>query len=458
MPSAPPIGLPSAPPIRPDEQEWHRLHPLSAVVRASRTAWVVVLGLVLDFSSRSRNVHTDVITGIILIVIVAGLGVISWAVTQWRIEGDVLRIDSGLIRRDSERLPLSQIQAVDLVAPGMARALGLAELRVRMAGNAQKAGRLSYLPVADAEQLRARFMALAHGVHEDTPPPPETPLLQVRTGALVASLILGPSGAVIALLVIAVVVLVTVAPSAIGAVFAAGGAGIIGLLTSMWRRFNSGYRLTVAEAADGLRMRSGLVQTTAETIPFGRIQAVRLAEPLLWRPFGWCRVMVDVAGRQRQGRENQSEGHSLRHVLPVGTAEEAAWLLHRLVPDAPTDRHPAPPRVRWKSPLRYHHLGWAANERCAVTTSGRVRRVTDWVPLAKVQSIRRVDGPLQRALNLASIHLDTAGRGIDATIRDRDAGECDEIMRRLPDACRSARRADAAAPRRVRRRRRSAPE
>ncbi|HLI01473.1 MAG TPA: hypothetical protein VKV06_11875, partial [Acidimicrobiales bacterium] len=65
---------------------------------------------------------------------------------------------------------------------------------------------------------------------------------------------------------------------------------------------------------------------------------------------------------------------------------------------------------------------------------------------------------VQRALNVASIHLDTAGRGIDATIRDRDAGECDDIMRWLPDACRSARRADAAAaPRRARRRRRSAP-
>jgi putative membrane protein len=80
-----------------------------------------------------------------------------------------------------------------------------------------------------------------------------------------------------------------------------------------------------------------------------------------------------------------------------------------------------------------------------VTTTGRVRRVTDWVPLAKVQSIRRVDGPIQRRLGLASIHLDTAGRSVHAVLRDRDRAEADRLMADLPDRCRAARRLAGAA-------------
>ena len=75
----------------------------------------------------------------------------------------------------------------------------------------------------------------------------------------------------------------------------------------VWRRFNSEYGTVVAAAPDGLRLRSGLVQTAAETIRPGRVQAVRLVEPLVWRAFGWCRLEVDVAGAQ-QRRENRSEG------------------------------------------------------------------------------------------------------------------------------------------------------
>ena len=105
---------------------------------------------------------------------------------------------------------------------------------------------------------------------------------------------------------------------------------------------------------------------------------------------------------------------------------------------------PPPRRARWKSPLRYRYLSWGGDRTYAVTTSGRVRRVTDWVPLAKVQSIRRVEGPVQRRLRLATVHLDTAGRNIHAALRDRDRGECARLMATLPGTCRAARAAAAA--------------
>ena len=212
-------------------------------------------------------------------------------------------------------------------------------------------------------------------------------------------------------------------------------------MASVFRRLNSDYHLTVAEAPDGLRLRSGLFQTAAETIPRGRVQGVRMIEPWLWRPFGWCRLVVDVAGKQRAGRESRSIAETLRTVLPVGSKEQAAWLLERILPGVPVDRSRPPARARWKSPLRYRYLSWGGDRSYAVTTSGRVRRVTDWVPLAKVQSIRQVEGPLQRRLRLATVHLDTAGRNIHAALRDRDRDECDRLLATLPALCRAARAA-----------------
>ena len=82
-------------------------------------------------------------------------------------------MDSGLIRRTSERFPLSQIQAIDTVRPGLARVFDLAELRIRLASGSGKAGRLAYLTNAEAETLRARLLALSHGIAEHTPAAPE---------------------------------------------------------------------------------------------------------------------------------------------------------------------------------------------------------------------------------------------------------------------------------------------
>ena len=117
------------------------------------------------------------------------------------------------------------------------------------------------------------------------------------------------------------------------------------MLTVVWRRFNNAYRLTVAESPDGLRLRGGLVALTAETIRPGRVQAVRMIEPLLWRPFGWCRLEVDVAGKQKREGEGAVEGKQLRAVLPVGSRALALELLARILPGTP-DRAPAPAAPR----------------------------------------------------------------------------------------------------------------
>jgi len=374
-------------------------------------------------------------------------------VTRWRIEDDDLRIETGLLRRQSLRFPLAQVQAIDVVRPGLARLFRVAELRLRMAGASGGTARLAYVAEHEVEPLRDQLLALARGARHDEaapesalelerPVPEEHVLTTVRTGQLAASIVLENWWLV--LILAGLVAGFAVSPhTAARALRGAGFVWAISMATFIWRRFNQQYRLTVAEGPDGLHLRGGLVALTAEVIRPGRVQAVRLVEPFLWRPLGWCRVEVDVAGGQRKKGEGEAQRGQLRTLVPVASRPLALGLIDRLVPDRPPELSPPPRRVFWKSPLRYRTLSWGRTESCVATTSGRLRRVASWVPLEKVQSLRHVQGPLQQRLRLASVHVDTAGKGVHATLRDRDAAEARRALAELTDLARAARRRPA---------------
>jgi putative membrane protein len=357
-----------------------------------------------------------------------------------------------LLRRQSLRFPLAQVQAIDVVRPGLARLFRVAELRLRMAGSSGGTARLAYVAEHEVEPLRDQLLALARGAHHDEAPaaelerplPEEHVLATVGTGPLVASILLENWWLV--LILIGLLVGLGISPHTVAGLLVGGGfVWALSTVTFVWRRFNQQYRLTVAEGPDGLHLRGGLVALTAEVIRPGRVQAVRLVEPALWRPLGWCRVEVDIAGRQRRKGEGEAQRGQLHALIPVGTRSLGVELVDRLLPDRPRELSPPPRRVFWKSPFRYRALSWGRSETCVATTTGRLRRVTNWVPLEKVQSLRHVQGPVQRRLGLASIHVDTAGRTVHATLRDRDTAEATRALAELTDLARAARRRPALA-------------
>jgi putative membrane protein len=423
-----------------EREGWRRLHPVSPVVRAGRATiaiFIVLVPTVLGGGDLSGAYIQFGIVGVL-----AALGFVSWLVTRWRIDGDDLRIETGVLRRQSLRFPLAQVQAIDVVRPGLARIFRVAELRLRMGGAAGATARLAYLNEREVEPLRARLLALAHGGETATPPdeaPVERVLTSVPTTRLVASILISDVGIFAEAVAIGFAVAVVVSPRTAAGVASAGAAELLLVVTLVWRRFNQEYRLTVASAEDGLRVRGGLVALAAETIRPGRVQAVRMVEPLLWRRLGWCRLEVDLAGRQRRKGEAESAGRQLRVLLPVGSRDLALELLGHVVPSAPAPTLRAPRRALWKSPLRWRFLAWGRSERAVVTQTGRIRRVTVWIPLEKVQSFRRVEGPAQRRLRLATVHLDAAGRALHATLRDRDRSEADAAFEELVGLARAAR-------------------
>jgi putative membrane protein len=427
------------------------LHPLSPVVRGGR-ATIAIFILFIPIALGADRLSNATPQLLILGVLVLG-GLVSWLVTRWRIEDDDLRIETGLLRRQSLRFPLAQVQAIDVVRPGLARVFRVAELRLRRAGASGGTARLAYVAEHEVEPLRDQLLALARGArHEEAVPEPVTELEQpgpeehvltsVRTGQLAASIVLENWWLV--LILAGLVAGFAISPHTASRILrGVGFIWVLSMVTFIWRRFNQQYRLTVAEGPHGLHLRGGLVALTAEIIRPGRVQAVRLVEPFLWRPLGWCRVEVDVAGRQRRKGEGEAQRGQLRTLVPVASRRLGLELIDRLVPDRPRELSPPPRRVFWKSPLRYRTLSWGRSESCVATTSGRLRRVASWVPLEKVQSLRHVQGPLQRRLQLASVHVDTAGKGVHATLRDRDAAEATRALAELTDLARAARRRPA---------------
>jgi putative membrane protein len=418
--------------------EWARLHPLSPVVRAGRG----LVGVAAVVALNNANNHQPPWVDLGIVLLVALIGLVSWLVTRWRIHGGELQIDTGLLRRQSVRVPLTRLQGVDVVRPLLARMVGVAEVRLVLAGHDSGRARLAYLGEERAVKVRAQLLALAHGLADDTPEPAERPVLSVDAPRIVAANLLRLRFVIGIGLVVALIVLTVVRPDQARATFGAVLPILAATLLVTGRQISSEWGFGVAEAPDGLRIRGGLLQTRAETIPYGRVQAVRWVEPLWWRPFGWVRLEVDVARRRDRDSAERESGSASRALLPVGSREEARWLLGRVLPgsvaELPTSRQ-APSRARWRAPLSRQYLRCSGDAAYLIATTGRVRPSTVVVPLEKVQSVRWSQGPVSRRLKLASVAVDTAGHRFTGEARFRDEREAQAILTSLPDQARAAR-------------------
>jgi len=330
-----------------------------------------------------------------------------------------------------------------VVRPVVARVLGVAELRLEVVGGGSSEAPLAYLGDADAQRLRQEMLARAAGRGAPADEPDDDRVLVVvPTPTLIASVVLGTPAVLLAALVplaltAAVVDLSAALPMAL-AVFSIYAS----VLTVSARRILNEYGFTVAESTDGLRLRHGLLDTRAQTIPPGRVQAIRILEPLLWRPWGWVRVEVDVAGYGRERRESESATSALLPVAPRALAEAVVGRV--LGGGLPVAVAPVPERARWRAPLSRPRLRAGVDDRHLVTTSGVLTTTTEVVPLAKVQSLRLTSGPWQQRLRLATLHADTAGRRLPgAKAHHRDADEAQALLVELSRRTRLARRAAA---------------
>ncbi|KMS79794.1 PH domain-containing protein [Streptomyces leeuwenhoekii] len=416
-----------------------RLHPVTPF----RRAWAPVAVLVgwaahdLDGAQRqlSRLTTTTLLAGLAVLLPAAALyGFLTWWYTRFAVTDAELRIRTGLLFRRTAHIRLERVQAIDVTQPLLARVAGVAKLRIDVIGTDKK-DELAFLGAGEARALRAELLARAAGFAPETAhevgEAPSTRLLRVPPGVLAVSLLL--TGATWGTLAAAVAVpavlwvlthnLWTVLATALPLAGAAGARSV--------GRFVADYDWTVAQSPDGLRLDHGLLDRAHETVPPGRVQTVRIVEPLLWRGRGWVRVELDVAGSSNSV------------LLPVAPREAAVSVIARVlpgvaVPPGATLSRP-PRRAGWCRPLWWRGHGLAVTDAVFAARHGLLRRSLALVPHAKVQSVRLTQGPWQRARRLADVRVDT-GANKTVTARLRDAGEAAELLRAQAERSRTGRR------------------
>ena len=386
------------------------------IVRLDLPGWILTLSIV---------------GGILLLAIVgAGYSALAWRKTRYRIDAEAVHVEHGILWRQQRRAQLDRLQAVDVVRPLLGRLFGLAELRLEVAGGSGSKVSLAYLKEEEAQRVRNALLAASAGVvvaeGEDAPEAPQREVVEVPPTRLLLSTL--RSGLTIWM----VLVLVGLG---VGCWFAqsltplfGSFAAVLGVVSTVWQRFSRGFNFTVADSPDGLRLSHGLLEQRSQTVPPGRVQALRITQPLLWRSAGWWRVEVNVAG---YSGESGSASEQSTTLLPVGTVEELGLVLAIVLPDLGTGEEspldvvragltgtgtdggftPVPRAARWLDPVSWRRRGYRVTEHAFLSRNGRLVRGLDVVPHARTQSLGVAQGPLQRRLGLASVVLhSTPGR------------------------------------------------
>jgi putative membrane protein len=397
--------------------------PLVTMVRA---APVLIVGVFVFGDGAATELFGGIGTAGVIALILIGVGVyayLAWTRLEFFYDDDGdLRVNSGLLVRNERRVQLSRLQSVDVTQPLLARLFGLAELRPEVAGASAEGTTLRYLSLEDAGQLRAELLARASGMRAGgdvaVEAAPEQVLVQVPSPHLLASLILQPSTIFLLLLIPGVVVV-----AGVSGVWELGLTGIFLVfapVTVVGGQFLKYFGFTVAQSSDGLRLRFGLTSHRSQTVPPGRVQAVRIERPLMWKPWGWVRVVVNVAGAT-SGEEGEDRPSV---VLPVAPLPVARAVLQRVLPGVDpfaVPLAPAPTSARWRAPLQFRQLGVGASPAVFIARRGWLVPQWDVVPHARTQSVRVTQGPWQRRLGIASVHVDSTPGPVSITALHQDA-------------------------------------
>ncbi len=405
-----------------------------------------------------------VLLGVVILAVLSAVwGVLSWRATTYRVEGGTLHLKRGVLQKSERSLPLEHVQSVNTVQGIVQRLFGVIELRVEAAGGGgQPEISLPALSRGAAGALREELTSARRGVPKGEEEPLPTVLRRLSGRELIvagltsgqigvaASIVAGLSQTVddilpgdiaerltqaflprtvwAGLLVILAVALFAWALAILGTVLAHAG-------------------FTLSHSADGkyLHIKRGLLSRYETTVPLGRIQAIKVVEGVLRQPFGLTALRVESAGF---GTE---EGVStvLFPLLPRREVEEFllttaplfASPLDRLegLPDRAKRRYafraalpllvlaalPAVLLFPWGlfafllllpgglyGLLRHRVAGWNMSDDRLVLRFRRLARTTIVAPRGRLQSRGFSVSPFQRRLGLATFGFEVAsGRG-----------------------------------------------
>lgn len=473
--------------------QWRRVHPVTPVVRGWKVVVVllVIAGQQVGFEVDNLGLLIRDVGLIGIVVVLAAVGLIgflwsllAWRMTRYAIDADSIYLHTGVLFRRQRSARLDRVQGIDLVRPLLARIFGLAELKIEVAGGSDSAVSLSFLREAEAQDLRAELLARAAGLDVGRPPgtvpgaplavggapaspvvpadgapraaralaAPERELIAVPPGRILASLVRSGVTAWLVIGIVGIVALVVgthtwaVVATVIPAVLGTGGV--------VWQRFTGEFGFRVAESPDGIRLRHGLLEQRSQTVPPGRVQAVRLTQGWLWRGPDWWRVEMNIAGYgQQESRATETV------LLPVGGRDEALLALWLVLPDLGVEEPrrvldlalsgtgtdggfvTSPRGARWLDPFGWRRAGYLATDRAVLARRGWLTRRLLVVPHERTQSMGLHQGPLQRRLGLASVTLHSTPGPVAPRVDHLSPAEAGRLVDEQAERSRRARAA-----------------
>ena len=478
---------------------WRKVHPLTPLTQVWGALVVLVavilsqLDSIRDVSQAMSAIRAggkvlpvllfSLLGIVVLLLLLVLFAYLSWRFTAYALTDEAVLFRHGIIFKKERHMRLNRIQAVDVIAPLVPRLFGLAKLHVDSAGASGSQIDIMYLKASQAQALRAEVLSKASGQKTPTDSAtdttnsltngpkvigigeaglvgalpaasgeaPETTLYEVPTDMLVGS-ILRSISTWFAVLLIPLLLVLGLIPAI--AIFMSGDAdsfwaalllapqallgvlaGIFATITAIGQKVNEGWNFTAAASADGIRLRHGLTTHDSQTIPPGRVHAVVLKQPLLWRGKDWWRVELTMAGYQgaAEGNGNNKSKTSSHVMLPVGTRTQALQALWMMEQDlgAVTDLNgteigtagtnllevmmygsgsapgifTASPKARWLDWITWNRKAAVLTTTMVMIRDGRITRRVSFVPHCRMQSVALRQGPMQRALGMANVKL-----------------------------------------------------
>ena len=263
-------------------------------------------------------------------------GFLSWWCTSYLVTDTELRIRTGLFFRRAAHIRLDRIQAVDITRPLLARVAGVAKLKLDVVGTDVQ-GRVG--------RSSARRTPSPCAPNCSPAPPASRPRPRTEAGE-------APAQALLRLRPRTLAVSAAADGRHPGALLAARRSSSRWVSTSapdsVWRR--AGGRCPARRRRLGARSAGASCASTTgrspspptasasttgcwtaqhATVPPGRVQAVRIVEPLLWRRRGWVRVELQIAGagrpRERRPAPARRRGDEAAAVLIAGCCRASTW-------------------------------------------------------------------------------------------------------------------------------------
>ncbi|EPD31619.1 PH domain-containing protein [Gleimia europaea] len=459
------------------ESEWRSLHPVTPLAKTWAVFAAFFAFIFYQFADLLKEltslglietygpvvVFLAIAAGILVIIIVAGIySWIAWRKMGFAITHDAVYYREGILFRSQRHARLDRIQAVNITHPLIGRIFGLGRIDVEVAGGANSNFQLGLLKTQQLEEVRREVLSqsrtakllkagrldadITDAVTASEAGAASIPLeggqagtvsafsldepgeefeqviYKVPAGRLAASLALN-MGIIFSILVgLAIAVGSVVGTMMQGASFAAMIPVLLGALALFaypFNQFTNNFGFTALVTRDGIRIRSGLLSTRAQTIPVQRIHAVTVSQPFFWRIFGWYRVKIVQAGFAADAQDKVD--HAV--LLPVGTREEMLQALWMVYPDLgvpnPVETimyglegegtmlgfSQNPQRSRLFDPLVWRRRSIKLTDVAIMLRDGFITRSFSIITYDRLQSTRIAQGPWDRKRDLAGIYF-----------------------------------------------------